>query len=115
MSRFLISPLQECLARASKHQDNRSVTTRTKLKGLLARLPSGTPVTSADLAREGVSADLAVHYVWAGWLRRLARGVFVRPDAPLLRDPSLVLLQQQIPEARPRWIGAACATTLPRS
>jgi hypothetical protein len=54
-------------------------------------------VTSEDLALEGVSADLAVHYVRAGWLRRLARGVFARPDAPLQRDPSLWLLQRQIP------------------
>jgi len=54
-------------------------------------------VTSEGLAQEGVSADLAVHYVRAKWLRRLARGVFVRPDTPLQRDPSVLLLQQQIP------------------
>lgn len=52
---------------------------------------------SEDLALEGVSADLAVHYVRAGWLKRVARGVFARPDAPLQRDPSLILLQRQIP------------------
>jgi hypothetical protein len=60
-------------------------------------VPGGTPVTSEDLAREGISADLAVHYVRAGWLKRLARGVYCRPDAPLQRDPSLLLLQRQIP------------------
>ena len=43
-----------------------------------------------------ISADLAVHYVRAGWLVRLARGVFSRPnDAPALH-PSLVLLQRRI-------------------
>lgn len=80
-------------------KDNRSLTTtsRTKLKQLLSRLPSETPVTIEDLARDGVSADLAVHYVRAGWLRRLARGVFIRPDSPLALDPSLVLLQRSIP------------------
>lgn len=74
-----------------------TTTTRSKLNTLLTQVPSGRPVTSEDLALEGVSADLAVHYVRAGWLRRLARGVFARPDAPLQRDPSLWLLQRQIP------------------
>lgn len=54
-------------------------------------------MTREDLALESVSADLTVHYVRAGWLKRLARGVYVRPDAPLQRDPSLRLLQRQIP------------------
>jgi hypothetical protein len=42
----------------------------------------------------GVSADLAVHYVRAGWLTRLARGVFARPDTPLELHPSLRLLER---------------------
>ena len=63
----------------------------------MARVPGGSPVTSEDLALEGISADLAVHYVRAGWLTRLARGVYCRPDAPLQRDPSLLLLQRQVP------------------
>jgi hypothetical protein len=46
---------------------------------------------------QGVSADLAVHYARAGWLKRLARGVYVRSDVPPQRDPSLFLLQGQIP------------------
>lgn len=54
-------------------------------------------MTSRELADEGISADLAVHYVRAGWLRRLARGVFTRPDAQLQRDPSLLLLQDIVP------------------
>ncbi len=56
----------------------------------------GVPLTSEDLAALGISADLAVHYVRAGWLVRLARGVFSRPnDTPTLH-PSLVLLQRRI-------------------
>lgn len=68
----------------------------SKLKVLYARVPSGTPVTSEDLARLGVSADLAVHYVRAGWLTRLARGVYCRPDAPLTLHPSLKLLERRL-------------------
>jgi hypothetical protein len=36
-------------------------------------------MASQDLAKLGISADLAVHYVGAGWLERLERGVFRRP------------------------------------
>ncbi|WP_422096465.1 type IV toxin-antitoxin system AbiEi family antitoxin domain-containing protein [Variovorax sp.] len=74
-----------------------TTTNRSKLNSLLSQLPGGTPVTTEDLAREGISGDLAVHYVRAGWLVRLARGVYCRPDTPLQRDPSLLLLQRQIP------------------
>jgi hypothetical protein len=55
----------------------------------------GTPVTSEDLAVLGISADLAVHYVRAGWLMRLTRGVFCRPNETLALHPSLVLLQRR--------------------
>lgn len=48
-----------------------------------------------DLAALGISADLAVHYVRAGWLERLARGVFCRPGDPPALHPSLVLLQRK--------------------
>lgn len=44
----------------------------------------------------GVSADLAVHYVRAGWLTRLARGVFARPDTPLELYPGLRLLERRL-------------------
>lgn len=70
--------------------------TRTKLNTLFNRTAPGVPLTSEDLAALGISADLAVHYVRAGWLVRLARGVFSRPnDAPALH-PSLVVLQRRI-------------------
>jgi hypothetical protein len=57
-------------------------------------LAPGTPLTSADLAALGISADLAVHYVRAGWLQRLARGVYFRPNDPPALHPSLALLQR---------------------
>lgn len=73
-----------------------TTTNRTKLKSLYGNLPTGTPLTSGDLAALGISADLAVHYVRAGWLSRLARGVFCRPNDTLALHPSLVLLQRGI-------------------
>jgi len=56
----------------------------------------GSPITSAQLAALGVSADLAVHYARSGWLKRLGRGVYCRPGEALSLHPSLVVLQQQI-------------------
>jgi len=44
----------------------------------------------------GISADLAVHYVRSGWLTRLARGVYCRPNEALALHPSLVLLQRTL-------------------
>jgi hypothetical protein len=77
---------------------NRSVTTitRTKLNTFYRETAPGAPVTSQDLAALGISADLAVHYVRAGWLVRLARGVFSRSNDTLALHPSLVLLQRRI-------------------
>jgi hypothetical protein len=65
------------------------------LKTLHARLAPGAPLASKDLAAMGISADLAVHYVRAGWLTRLARGVFSRPNDPPALHPSLLLLQRR--------------------
>lgn len=68
----------------------------SKLNALYARLVPGTPLTSEDLAALGISADLAVHYVRAGWLTRLTRGVFCRPNDTLSLYPSLLLLQRRL-------------------
>lgn len=57
---------------------------------------AGSPLTSQDLAALGISPDLAVHYVRAGWLTRLARGVFSRANDSLSLHPSLMLLQRRI-------------------
>jgi hypothetical protein len=53
-------------------------------------------LTSEDLAALGISADLAVHYVRAGWLNRLARGVYCRPNDQPALHPSLLLLQRKL-------------------
>lgn len=68
----------------------------SKLISLYTRLPTGSPITSAQLAELGISADLAVHYARSGWLKRLGRGVYCRPGEALALHPSLVLLQKQI-------------------
>lgn len=73
-----------------------TTTGQSKLNTLYTRLALGTPLTSGDLAALGISADLAVHYVRAGWLRRLARGVYCRPNEPLALHPSLLLLQRRL-------------------
>lgn len=73
-----------------------ATTSQDKLKRLFSDLPPGRPLTSALLASRGISADLAVYYARAGWLKRLARGVYCRTDQPLSRDPTLAVLQRQI-------------------
>lgn len=73
-----------------------TTTNRSKLNQLYTRLAPGTPLTSEDLASLGISADLAVHYARAGWLLRLTRGVYCRPNEAPALHPSLVLLQRQI-------------------
>ncbi len=72
-----------------------ATTKRNKLNTLYTQLAPGTPLTAADLAALGISADLAVHYVRSGWLLRLARGVYCRPGEDLALYPSLQLLQRQ--------------------
>ncbi len=67
-----------------------ATTYRDKLNKLYTHLAPGKPLTSEDLTALGISADLAVHYDWAGWLERLARGV---NDPPALY-PSVALLQR---------------------
>lgn len=68
----------------------------SKLKRLYTRLEPGAPLTSEDLAALSISADLAVHYVRAGWLTRLARGVYYRPNDTLALYPCLLLLQRKL-------------------
>ena len=73
-----------------------ATTNRTKLNFLYRQWAPGTPLTSDDLAALGVSADLAVHYARAGWLSRLARGVYRRPNDTLDIHACLTLMQRSI-------------------
>jgi len=72
-----------------------TTTKASRLNTLYTKLALGAPLASEDLAAMGISADLAVHYVRAGWLTRLARGVFCRPNDPPALYPSLLLLQRK--------------------
>ncbi|QDQ29415.1 hypothetical protein FNU76_21375 [Chitinimonas arctica] len=69
---------------------------QSKLNSLYTRLVPGAPLTSEDLSTLGISADLAVHYVRAGWLTRLMRGVYCRPNDTLALHPSLLLLERNL-------------------
>lgn len=73
-----------------------ATTDTNKLKRLYTSVAPGTPLISEQLAAMGISADLAVHYARSGWLVRLARGVYCRPNEPLALHPSLLLLQRKI-------------------
>jgi hypothetical protein len=53
-------------------------------------------MASQDLASRGISADLAVHYAKAGWLVRLAHGVYSRPGDSLALHPCLRLLERKL-------------------
>ena len=54
-------------------------------------------MASQDLASRGISADLAVHYAKAGWLVRLAHGVYGRPGDSLALHPCLRFLERSAP------------------
>lgn len=73
-----------------------ATTNRIKLNSLYRYWTPGSPLTTGDLAAQGISADLAVHYVRAGWMTRLVRGVYSRPNDVLALHPCLMLLQRGI-------------------
>src|SRR3972149_910519 len=79
-----------------RYNRSMSTITKSKLNTLYTRARAGAPITSAQLAAMGISADLAVHYGRSGWLTRLARGVYIRPGEALSLHPSLAVLQKQI-------------------
>lgn len=70
---------------------------RGKLKHLIASARPGVPLRIDDLARAGISPDLAIYYARSGWLDRLGRGVYALPGEPLRREASLVALEREIP------------------
>ncbi|NRC56685.1 AbiEi antitoxin N-terminal domain-containing protein [Neoaquamicrobium sediminum] len=55
---------------------------------MLTHAAPGQPLTSAWLAEQGVSPQLAYHYVQAGWLIRLGHGWFLRASSD---KPELLL------------------------
>ena len=63
------------------------------LKQVLTHARPGQPLTAAWLAEQGVSAQLAYHYVQAGWLIRLGHGWFLRAGD----EPELLLSLAAMP------------------
>jgi hypothetical protein len=63
----------------------------------LAALPRGGPIDTARLKEVGVSPALASHYVRAGWLTRLGRGMFMFPNDELEVAASLRVLARHVP------------------
>lgn len=67
------------------------------IKRVETELPRGAPFDLATLAPLGVSPQLAAHYVDAGWLVRLAHGVYAFPRDEFGVYGALRYLQQRLP------------------
>ncbi|WP_075257967.1 type IV toxin-antitoxin system AbiEi family antitoxin domain-containing protein [Herbaspirillum camelliae] len=65
------------------------------IKRLQAELPRGAPFDLAILNQFGVSPQLAAHYVDAGWLVRLAQGVYAYPNDDFSVYGALLFLQKR--------------------
>ncbi len=66
-------------------------------KTLLAELPRGEPVSTADLVARGASAFRASALARSGWLTHMARGVYMLPGDTLTRDGALAFLSRHMP------------------
>ena len=67
------------------------------IKRLQVELPRGAPFDLAVLGRIGVSPRLAAHYAEAGWLTRLAQGVYAFPNDAFGVHGALALLRERVP------------------
>src|SRR3546814_19187367 len=67
------------------------------LKRLQAGLPRGAPFDLATLSQFGVSPQLDAHYADAGWLVRLAHGVYAFPNDEFGVEGALNFLTQPVP------------------
>ena len=66
-------------------------------KKVMAELPRGEPVSTADLLARGVSNFRASALARSGWLTHPARGVYMLPGDTLTREGALAFLARQIP------------------
>jgi Transcriptional regulator, AbiEi antitoxin, Type IV TA system/Transcriptional regulator, AbiEi antitoxin N-terminal domain len=67
------------------------------IKRLQAELPRGAPFDLGTLEHFGVSAQLAAHYAEAGWLVRLAQGVYAFPNDDFGVHKAILFLQKRVP------------------
>lgn len=79
----------------------------SKLAALARLLPEGVAAPSAWLTSQGFSRQLVRKYVKSGWLKPLARGVFVRPAHPV--DPTGIILGLQHLAGAPFHLGGISA------
>jgi hypothetical protein len=74
----------------------------TDSQNLLQRLqntvPRGAPFDTQTLKGLGISPALASYYIKSGWIKRLGRGAFTFPNAPLNRELSIQLLSHSLPD-----------------
>ncbi len=68
---------------------------KKSFKSLLATLPRGEPLSTADLQSRGLSAFRASALARSGWLVHLARGVYMLPGDTLTRDGCLAFLSHR--------------------
>ena len=68
----------------------------SKIIHLLNELPHCAVITSRWLSQQGYSSQLVKHYSDAGWLKKIANGVYVRLGDPLIFSGALAALQNQL-------------------
>lgn len=69
-----------------------STTPTETFRRALSNLPRGAPISVDRLTSQGLPAKAVVRLVSAGWLHRLARGVYLLPGDKLDRDATLAWL-----------------------
>jgi hypothetical protein len=73
-------------------------TAQNILRRLQNTVPRGAPFDTQTLRGLGISSALASYYIKSGWIKRLGRGVFSFPNAPLNRDLSIKLIGRSLPD-----------------
>jgi hypothetical protein len=73
-------------------------TAQNLLRRLQNTVPRGAPFDTQTLRGLGISSALASYYIKSGWIKRLGRGVFSFPNAPLNRDISIKLIGSSLPD-----------------
>jgi hypothetical protein len=74
-----------------------SITRKNLIKRLQTEFPRGRPFDTKDLHLLGISSVLANRYLSAGWVERLARGVYQFAGDSLDRDSCLAYLAGKLP------------------
>ena len=85
-------------------------TTSGKLKNLLDAWPARSVMTSRRLAELGISNGLAREYVKNGWMQRVGRGAFKRPNSAIDWTAGVASIQNQL--QLPVHVGALSALAL---